>query len=33
MSQIIIPKENQPHLNLIETEDAINMIKDTFERI
>jgi len=32
MSQIIIPKDYQPHLNLIETEVAIKMIKDTFER-
>lgn len=32
MSQIIIPKDYLPHLNLIETEVAIKMIKDTFER-
>lgn len=32
MSQIIIPKDYHPHLNLIETEVAIKMIKDTFER-
>lgn len=32
MSKIIIPKNYTPHLNLIETEVAIKMIKDTFER-
>lgn len=32
MSQIIIPKDYKPHLSLIETEVAIKMIKDTFER-
>ena len=32
MSKIIIPKNYKPHLNLIETEVAIKMIKDTFER-
>lgn len=32
MSKIIIPTNYQPHLNLIETEVAIKMIKDTFER-
>ena len=32
MSHIIIPKDYKPHLNLIETEVAIKMIKDTFER-
>ena len=32
MSKIIIPKGYHPQLNLIETEVAINMIKDTFER-
>lgn len=32
MSKIIIPKEYHPQLNLIETEVAIKMIKDTFER-
>lgn len=32
MSKMIIPKNYQPHLNLIETEVAIKMIKDTFER-
>lgn len=32
MSKIIIPKGYHPQLNLIETEVAIKMIKDTFER-
>ncbi len=32
MSKIIIPTDYKPHLNLIETEVAIKMIKDTFER-
>jgi len=32
MSKIIIPENYHPHLNLIETEVAIKMIKDTFER-
>lgn len=32
MSQIIVPKGYKAHLNLIETEVAIKMIKDTFER-
>lgn len=32
MSKIIVPKNYQAHLNLIETEVAIKMIKDTFER-
>lgn len=32
MSKIVIPTNYQPHLNLIETEVAIKMIKDTFER-
>jgi len=32
MSQIKIPENYQSHLNLIETEVAIKMIKDTFER-
>ena len=29
---MIIPEDYKPHLNLIETEVAIKMIKDTFER-
>ena len=32
MSKMIIPEDYKPHLNLIETEVAIKMIKDTFER-
>ena len=32
MSKMIIPENYTPHLNLIETEVAIKMIKDTFER-
>ncbi len=32
MSKLIIPNNYKPHLNLIETEVAIKMIKDTFER-
>ena len=32
MSKIIIPEDYKPHLSLIETEVAIKMIKDTFER-
>ncbi|MEG0684469.1 MAG: aspartate--ammonia ligase, partial [Coprobacillus sp.] len=32
MSQIIVPKGYKAHLSLIETEVAIKMIKDTFER-
>lgn len=32
MSHIIIPKDYKGHLNLIETEVAIKMIKNTFER-
>lgn len=32
MSKMIIPKDYKPHLSLIETEVAIKMIKDTFER-
>ena len=32
MSHIVIPEGYTPHLNLIETEVAIKMIKDTFER-
>ena len=32
MSKIIIPTDYKPHLNLIETEVAIKMIKDTFEK-
>jgi len=32
MSKIVIPENYKPHLNLIETEVAIKMIKDTFER-
>lgn len=32
MSRMVIPKNYKPHLSLIETEVAIKMIKDTFER-
>lgn len=32
MSQLILPKDYQPKLNLQETEVAIKLIKDTFER-
>ena len=32
MSKIRIPEDYKPQLNLIETEVAVKMIKDTFER-
>ena len=32
MSYIIVPKKYKPQLNLIETEIAIKLIKDTFEQ-